>query len=103
MRKRAGAIGLPHPSQVPYVRSAIRRRAASISSISCLLCSSSWASTCPHRLYPRDFQLEKTVGLIGARWIIQAIKNNQDPGAIAHNWQVTLDEFRSRRAKYLLY
>jgi uncharacterized protein YbbC (DUF1343 family) len=56
-----------------------------------------------HRLYPRDFQLEKIVGLIGARWVIRAIKNGQDPEAIAQDWQATVVEFRSRRAKYLLY
>jgi uncharacterized protein YbbC (DUF1343 family) len=55
------------------------------------------------RLYPRDFQLEKTVGLIGARWIVRAIKQGQDPGAIVQEWQGTLDAFRARRAKYLLY
>ncbi len=56
-----------------------------------------------YRLYPRDFQLEKTLGLIGERRVIRAIKNGQDLGAIAQDWQATLDEFRSRRAKYLLY
>ncbi len=56
-----------------------------------------------YRLYPRDFQLEKTLGLIGARWVIQAIRNGQDPRAIVHNWQGALDAFRSRQAKYLLY
>jgi uncharacterized protein YbbC (DUF1343 family) len=56
-----------------------------------------------HRLYPRDFQLEKTVGLIGQRWVLRAIKVGQDPRAIAQDWQAPLDEFRSQRAKYLLY
>jgi uncharacterized protein YbbC (DUF1343 family) len=56
-----------------------------------------------YRFYPRDFQLEKTVGLIGARRVIQAIKTGQDPRSIVRNWQGQLGEFRSRRAKYLLY
>lgn len=55
------------------------------------------------RLYPRDFQLEKTVGLIGARRVVQAIKTGQDPQAIVQDWQGALGEFHSRRAKYLLY
>lgn len=55
------------------------------------------------RLYPRDFQLEKTVGLIGARRVMQAIESGQDPRAIVQDWQSALDEFHFRRAKYLLY
>jgi uncharacterized protein YbbC (DUF1343 family) len=56
-----------------------------------------------HRLYPRDFQLDKTLGLIGARWVVEAIRNGQDPRVIIQNWQTALNEFRALRAKYLLY
>jgi hypothetical protein len=56
-----------------------------------------------YRLYPRNFHLEKTVGLIGARWVIRAIENGQDPKAIVYSWQGALDALRSRRVKYLLY
>jgi uncharacterized protein YbbC (DUF1343 family) len=56
-----------------------------------------------YRWYPRDFQLDRTLGLIGARWVVQAIAPGQDPAAIALRWQDALDEFRKLRAKYLLY
>jgi hypothetical protein len=56
-----------------------------------------------YRLSPRDFHLEKTLGLIGARWVIRAIKNGRDPRAIVQDWHATLGTFHSRRAKYLLY
>lgn len=56
-----------------------------------------------YRLYPRDFHLNQTLGLIGARWVLQAIEDSQDPAAIALRWQDALDEFRKLRAKYLLY
>lgn len=55
------------------------------------------------RLYPQHFQLQKTVGLIGARWILQAIRRGQDPRAIARTWQGSLASFRRLRGKYLLY
>jgi uncharacterized protein YbbC (DUF1343 family) len=56
-----------------------------------------------YRLHPRVFALHKTLGLIGARWVLQALKQGESPSAIAQRWQVALDEFRSRRAAYLLY
>jgi uncharacterized protein YbbC (DUF1343 family) len=40
---------------------------------------------------------------MGARWVLQAIKDGQDPGSIVTNWQDTLDKFCRLRAKYLLY
>ncbi|MEW6297731.1 MAG: hypothetical protein AB1671_08330 [Thermodesulfobacteriota bacterium] len=55
------------------------------------------------RLYPQHFELNKTVGLIGARWVLRAIQHGQDPRAIARQWQDQLDSFRELRAKYLLY
>lgn len=56
-----------------------------------------------YRLYPKSFELNKTLGLIGARWVLQAIKNGQDPEAIVRRWQKALDTFLTLRAKYLLY
>ncbi|MBI3302844.1 MAG: DUF1343 domain-containing protein [Deltaproteobacteria bacterium] len=56
-----------------------------------------------YRLYPQHFQLDNTLGLIGARWVVQAIKAGQDPRSIVLHWQAALDEFRKLRAKYLLY
>jgi uncharacterized protein YbbC (DUF1343 family) len=56
-----------------------------------------------HRLYPGDFQLEKTLPLIGSREVLQSIKEGHDPDFIVLSWQESLEEFRRLRAKYLLY
>jgi uncharacterized protein YbbC (DUF1343 family)/CubicO group peptidase (beta-lactamase class C family) len=55
------------------------------------------------KLYPRDFQLDKTLPLIGAREVLQAIQDGQDPHSIVLKWQGPLAEFRKLRSKYLLY
>jgi uncharacterized protein YbbC (DUF1343 family) len=55
------------------------------------------------KLYPEVFQLQKTLPLIGARWILQAIEAGKDPRRIASEWQDALERFRTLRAKYLLY
>lgn len=56
-----------------------------------------------HQLYPGEFQLEKTVGLFGARWVVRAIQEGEDPKVIARRWQGPLQQFAALRAKYLLY
>jgi len=56
-----------------------------------------------HRLYPKDFQLDKTLLLFGAREVLQAIKDRQDPHSIILNWHDSLEQFRRVRSKYLLY
>jgi uncharacterized protein YbbC (DUF1343 family) len=56
-----------------------------------------------HRLYPRDFQIDKTLRLIGSREVLEAIKNGHDPISIVQNWQDALEDFCKVRSKYLLY
>jgi uncharacterized protein YbbC (DUF1343 family) len=56
-----------------------------------------------HRLYPKDFELDKTLSLIGGRKVLQAIQDGQDPNSIVLNWQNPLEQFRKLRSKYLLY
>ncbi|MFZ5451085.1 MAG: serine hydrolase [Thermodesulfobacteriota bacterium] len=56
-----------------------------------------------YRLYPREFQIERNLGMIGSREILRALKNGDDPRNIKDNWQARLDSFRRLRAKYLLY
>ena len=56
-----------------------------------------------YRLYPRDFQLDKTLGLIGSREVLRAIKDGQDPISLVQNWQGALEHFCKLRSKYLLY
>jgi uncharacterized protein YbbC (DUF1343 family) len=56
-----------------------------------------------HRLYPGDFEIDKTLSLIGSRLVLQAIKEGKDPRAIARMWQEPLARFQKLRSKYLLY
>jgi uncharacterized protein YbbC (DUF1343 family) len=56
-----------------------------------------------YRLYPQVFEIDKTLSLVGAQWILQAIKEGKDPSQIARNWQQSLDQFQKVRLKYLLY
>ncbi len=56
-----------------------------------------------HRLYPGSFQLDKTLGLIGSREVLQAIKDGRDPTIILQNWQDSLEAFCRLRSKYLVY
>ena len=60
-------------------------------------------ATALHRLYLKEFRLEDTLGMIGARWVLQAIKAGQDPRAIVQRWQRPLENFQMLRARYLLY
>jgi uncharacterized protein YbbC (DUF1343 family) len=55
------------------------------------------------RLHPGEFEIDRALHLVGSRAALQAIKEGQDPIAIAASWQPQLDEFRKRRALYLLY
>ena len=56
-----------------------------------------------YRLYPRDFEIDKTLSLIGSRSVLQAIKEGQDPREIPPLWQDSLAQFRRLRSQYLLY
>jgi len=55
------------------------------------------------RLYPNDFRLERTLGNIGSRAVLEALRAGTDPHTIAASWQADLEAFRTRRARCLLY
>jgi uncharacterized protein YbbC (DUF1343 family)/CubicO group peptidase (beta-lactamase class C family) len=55
------------------------------------------------RLYPARFRLDATVGMIGAHWIVESLRDGVDPRTIAARWQSNLTAFASLRARYLLY
>jgi uncharacterized protein YbbC (DUF1343 family) len=55
-----------------------------------------------YRLYPKDFEIEKMLPLIGAPWLLDALKE-KDPHFIVSQWQEPLETFRGMRARYLLY
>ena len=56
-----------------------------------------------HQLFPKQFELDKTLPLVGSRWVVDDIRNNFDPQRIEYMWQKPLMNFRKMRAKYLLY
>jgi uncharacterized protein YbbC (DUF1343 family) len=56
-----------------------------------------------YRLYPKDFQIDKTLRQVGSGKVLQAIKAGQDPATIAQDWQGPLEQFCVLRSKYLLY
>jgi uncharacterized protein YbbC (DUF1343 family)/CubicO group peptidase (beta-lactamase class C family) len=57
-----------------------------------------------YKLFPKDFQIDQTLPLIGSRAVLDGIKRNHDPRRIAYHWeQDDLSPFRKMRAQYLLY
>ncbi|MFI5001781.1 MAG: serine hydrolase [Reyranellales bacterium] len=54
-------------------------------------------------LYGDRFEIDRTLGLVGSRETLEAIKAQTDPREIAGSWTPSLEEFRARRDKYLLY
>ncbi|TWB15404.1 uncharacterized protein DUF1343 [Nitrospirillum bahiense] len=56
-----------------------------------------------HRLYPQRFTLDDTLGLIGSKATVEAIRSGVPPRAIAAGWEADLTAFTALRAKYLLY
>lgn len=55
------------------------------------------------KLYPANFQIDRVDRLLLNTGVLQQIKIGTDPRAVAAGWQVELNAFKSRRAKYLLY
>jgi uncharacterized protein YbbC (DUF1343 family) len=56
-----------------------------------------------YRLYSRSFQVDETLGMIGSREVLEAIKDGQGPASIVQKWQGPLEQFCRLRSKYLLY
>jgi uncharacterized protein YbbC (DUF1343 family) len=54
-------------------------------------------------LYPAEFELEKTIRLVGSAQTMEQLRRGVDPKEIARSWQAELDTFRKLRAGYLLY
>ena len=55
------------------------------------------------RLYPGTFKLDPALYLVGSRAVIRAIAEGESPENIAAAWQLQLEEFLRKRARYLLY
>jgi uncharacterized protein YbbC (DUF1343 family) len=56
-----------------------------------------------HRLYPREFQLEKINELLGSRATMEQLERGVEPARIVASWRGDLEKFRAMREKYLLY
>ncbi len=60
-------------------------------------------SSALYHLYPNDFEIDKTILLVGSHKILDEIKQGVDPREIAYQWQQPLMTFKKMRSKYLLY
>lgn len=56
-----------------------------------------------NKLWPQDFQVAKTIELVGSPWTVEQLERGVDPRTIIAGWAPQLDRFRSIRAKYLIY
>lgn len=56
-----------------------------------------------YRLYGSQFAIDRTLGLLGSRDSLEAVKMQVDPREIARSWASSLDDFRVRRERHLLY
>ena len=56
-----------------------------------------------HRLYPKDFQLEKVNELLGSDSTMDRLERGDAQAAIVAGWSNDLAKFRAMREKYLLY
>ncbi len=56
-----------------------------------------------HRMYPAQFDVEKTLRLVGSRSTLDAIERGDDPRSIAEGWGPKLAEYKAARKAFLLY
>jgi uncharacterized protein YbbC (DUF1343 family) len=54
-------------------------------------------------LYPQNFEVAKTIELLGSLSTVEQLERGERPRAIIAGWAPQLDDFRSVRRKYLLY
>jgi uncharacterized protein YbbC (DUF1343 family) len=54
-------------------------------------------------LYPQNFELAKTIELLGSLSTVEQLERGERPRAIIAGWAPQLDDFRRVRRKYLLY
>jgi uncharacterized protein YbbC (DUF1343 family) len=56
-----------------------------------------------HRLNPERFEVTKLMDLLGSQTTVDAVIAFQPPAGIIASWADDLAQFRTLRAKYLLY
>jgi uncharacterized protein YbbC (DUF1343 family) len=55
------------------------------------------------KMYPKDFDVEKTITLLGNAETVQKLKDGVSAGEIGVSWQGSLAEFDQTRRRYFLY
>jgi uncharacterized protein YbbC (DUF1343 family) len=55
------------------------------------------------KFYPNDFRIERTQLLIANRKVHEEIVSGKDPKAIALELEEELQQFKAKRARYLIY
>ncbi len=56
-----------------------------------------------HRLYPDEFEIARTRGLVGSAAVYDAISAGVDPREVIERLRPEIEKFQSLRTKYLLY
>lgn len=56
-----------------------------------------------HRMYPKDYNLDKFNRLLGHPATIQMIRDGKSVSEIRKSWQPAMDDFMKRRKEFLLY
>lgn len=56
-----------------------------------------------HKLYPKDFKMERMAELLVNQSAYDGLAGGQDPRRVAEGWREALEKFGEMRAKYLLY
>ncbi len=56
-----------------------------------------------YKLFPKDFELDKTLALVGSRQVLEGIRSGTDPRTLALHWEAMLEKFRKIRERSLLY
>jgi uncharacterized protein YbbC (DUF1343 family) len=55
------------------------------------------------RMYPKQFQLQKMMFLLGSQSTLDRLNHGDSPREIVEGWAPDLDKFGAMRQKYLLY
>lgn len=56
-----------------------------------------------HRMYPKEFQIEKIIELLGSESTLEQLEKEAPIESILKSWEPGLDRFRAIRARYLIY
>jgi uncharacterized protein YbbC (DUF1343 family)/CubicO group peptidase (beta-lactamase class C family) len=56
-----------------------------------------------HKLYPKDFKMERMIELLVNQAAYDALAAGQDPRRVAEDWREAVEKFVEMREKYLIY